>query len=486
MTGTAKFGAIGYAPKTAIGQGNPEALKYGKMWEIPEYRHRCLGEELAQAFLAQAKPRPGAHVIDFGCGTGRGSLMLAILGRLRVTMIDFVRNSLDEEVRQALTTQKDMLQFVKADLEQKIPVMAEYGYCTEVMEHIPPEKVDQVLDNILLSARHVFFSIALVPDVMGARIGETLHLTVQPYEWWLQKFNDRQCAIHYAAQVMQHALFYVSAWRSGPEIVNTGVLNVEDEEVRNNVRHNIQQGWEQVRPHPSNNQDVAIIGGGWTLTRYEKDIKRLKAEGVSIVTLNGAYNWCMERDIMPVTQIVVDARAINKNFTKPVREDCLYLMASQCHPSLFEGLPKERTILWHTHPKLVEDILNEHYPAWYSIPGGSTVLLRAIPLLRMLGFRRFHLFGCDSCLGPNEEHHAYPQSWNDGKRVIPVNVEWGGRIFLCHPWMNAQAQEFIDLIRFMGDQIELEVYGDGLLRHILETAATLQDEEDQRDTYRVE
>ena len=86
----------------------------------------------------------------------------------------------------------------------------------------------------------------------------------------------------------------------------------------------------------------------------------------------------------------------------------------------------------------------------------------------MLGFKRFHLFGCDSCLD-EEKHHAYEQKENDGDAVVPVNV--GGKIFYCNPWMVSQAQEFITLIEHLGDEIELEIYG-GLLRHILEIGAT--------------
>jgi hypothetical protein len=101
------------------------------------------------------------------------------------------------------------------------------------------------------------------------------------------------------------------------------------------------------------------------------------------------------------------------------------------------------------------------------------VLLRAIPLLRMLGFKQFHLYGCDSCL--TGEHHAYAQAENDDAPAIPVTVS-DGRIFQCHPWMVAQAQEFMELIKFLGDEIEIATYGDGLLNHILVTGSNLAQE----------
>ena len=93
-------------------------------------------------------------------------------------------------------------------------------------------------------------------------------------------------------------------------------------------------------------------------------------------------------------------------------------------------------------------------------------------MFRMLGFKKFHLFGCDSCLEENE-HHAYEQVENDGQLVISVNVD--GKIFNCNPWMMCQAQEFIEIVKLLGDEFELEIYGKGLLSYILETGASYTD-----------
>jgi hypothetical protein len=206
---------------------------------------------------------------------------------------------------------------------------------------------------------------------------------------------------------------------------------------------------------------------------YVLEILQKRADGVKLIALNGAYNWCLDHDLVPSAVVVVDARPFNARFTKPAVDGCKYLIASQCDPSVLDGLPKERTYLWHTTADTVRDLLDEQYEIWYGVPGGSTVLLRAIPLLRMLGFKQFHLYGCDSCLG--DEHHAYAQSENDTEVVIPVTVS-DGRVFQCHPWMVAQAQEFMDLIKFLGDELEIATYGDGLLNHILVTGSKLAEE----------
>ena len=469
---TAQAGIKGTAPIVKVTNVRPQEKDlYKMMWEHPEYRKVAPGEYVVQDFFAQAQPKKGSSVIDFGCGTGRGALSLAILGGLDVTMVDFADNCLDADIVPILKAQKHMFRFVEADLSEPLPVTAAYGYCTDVMEHIRPELVDKVIDNCLKAAQHVFFQISTVDDSMGVLVGHKLHLSVHPFSWWLKKFRDRKCVIHWTKENVNNSMFYVTSWMDGKEVVELGIPNTEEEEIVANAKHNIKQGYLQVQPHPANTEEVMIVGGSPSVKGQLEKIKELRAKGVKLITINGAYKWCIDNGLTPSAMVMLDAREFNSRFTKPVVDDCKYFLASQCNPKAFEGLPKDRTYLWHTQAEFLNDELAKQFEAWYPVPGGSTVLLRAIPLFRMLGFKRFHLFGCDSCLEENE-HHAYEQKENDKQLVIPVNV--GGKIFNCNPWMVSQAQEFIDIIRMMGDEIELEIYG-GLLHHILETGASYAD-----------
>ena len=469
---TTQTSVMSDAPEVKVENVRPlEKDLYKMMWDIPEYRHVAPGENIAHEFLAQAKPKAGSSVLDLGCGTGRGGLNLAFFGNMDVTLVDFAPNCLDADIVPMLKTQSHVLRFVEADLSQPLPVKAAYGYCTDVMEHIRPHHVDKVLDNCLEAAQHVFFAISTVDDVMGEIVGHKLHLSVHPYKWWLKKFRDRKCIIHWSKEVEGACLFYVSSWMDGKDVVNIGEVNTDIDKIKENVEHNIKQGYLQVQPHSTNDMEVMIVGGGPSLPQHVEKIKKLRAKGVKLITINNAYKWCIDNGLTPSAMVMVDAREFNARFTKPVVDDCKYFLASQCNPLCFEGLPKDRTYLWHTQADDLNEVLAEQYETWHPIPGGSTVLLRAIPLFRMLGFKRFHLFGCDSCI-EEDKHHAYEQNENDGQLVVPVNV--GGKIFNCNPWMVSQAQEFIDIIRMMGDEIELEIYG-GLLHHILETGASYAD-----------
>jgi len=461
----------------------PEKEIYKKLWDTQDYRAVAPGEHCVSEFLMQARPEAGSSVLDLGCGTGRASLLLALpppMGaNLNVTMVDFADNCLDADIRDMLEAQKHALRFVEADLTKEIPITTSYGFCTDVMEHIPPEGVNRVLNNCLMACQHIFFQISTVDDVLGGLVGHPLHLTVRPYEWWLQKFNERKCLVHWSKDFGSHCMFYVSAWTSGAAVQESGKLNIAEEKARSNVSFNIAQDWKQVEPHDTNDFECMILGGGPSLSQFEDDIRAHRARGVKLITLNNTYNWCLERGLTPSATIIVDAREHNARFSHPVVDDCRYLICSQCDPTVLEGLPKDRTYLWHTGAELHHDILNLAYDKkWWWVPGGSTVLLRGIPLLRLLGYRKFHLYGCDSC-AMDGVHHAYEQKENDVDVMLPTSVSVrgapSGRIFMTSIWQASQAHEFLDLVKLLGNEIELEVYGDGLLAYLLKVGSEIEE-----------
>lgn len=472
---TVNLGTQGYAPTVRVNTAvNPEQARYERMWEHEEYRARAPGERLAYQFLTQVKPERDATMIDFGCGTGRGALMLALLAGLKVTMVDFAENCLDPEIRLAVASQGDRLAFVHGDVTKPLAVSAKYGYCTDVMEHLREEDVPFALRNILSCAKHVFFNIAQYEEPHGEKyeIGQ-LHLTVKPASWWVKQFKEAGAEIHWLNDDGIELSAYVSAWRDASKVIE-GNVNVPYEVLEKQIRQNIEAGYRMAMPHAKQDRHVVVLAGGPSLSDHLDDIRRLREEGAALVTMNGSYHWALDNGLSPSVQIVVDAREHNARFTRPLCEGTKYLLASQVHPSAFEGLPKESVFLWHSGiTDEYADLVREKYGEYWPVPGGSTVMLRALPLLRMLGMWRFHIFGFDSCVS-GDRHHAYQQSENDGEPLMPAEV--GGRMFMAHPWMLSQASEFRALSRMLGDEVELEVYGDGLIAHMIKTGASLSQE----------
>ena len=153
-----------------------EQQKYVEMWNSSTYRKSAPGEFHVDAAIRLLGMKPGDSVIDFGCGTGRGAQALRDMG-MNVRAVDFAPNCLDPEVR---------VPFVQACLWDLPPMRAKWGYCTDVMEHIPTEKVIDVLQGIRDRVQGCYFSIATGEDNLGHIAGRKLHLTLMTAEQWAE------------------------------------------------------------------------------------------------------------------------------------------------------------------------------------------------------------------------------------------------------------------------------------------------------------
>jgi len=157
-----------------------ERQKYEKIWTFDQYRKVAPGETLVSLAIKSLGIKAGDSVIDFGCGTGRPTQQFKTLG-IQVVGVDFASNCLDTSV---------CVPFVQACLWEPLGMLAKYGFCTDVMEHIPENKVDAVLENILdCTEEGVFFQIATRPDGCGRLIGKKLHLTIHDADWWKNKLG---------------------------------------------------------------------------------------------------------------------------------------------------------------------------------------------------------------------------------------------------------------------------------------------------------
>ena len=180
-----------------------EKEKYEKAWAHKAYRNYSPGEKMVIPYLCIAKPKAGSTITDFGTGTGRAALMLHEMG-YNVQLIDIAENCLDDEVKEQIGGKLGIMSLYGGPCWIR---HSEHGYCTDVMEHIPPEFVDETLKNIFRSADKVFFQICLQEDHFGQELGETLHLTVKPFTWWRDKLGEYAEIIE-ARDLIHNGLFY--------------------------------------------------------------------------------------------------------------------------------------------------------------------------------------------------------------------------------------------------------------------------------------
>jgi hypothetical protein len=242
---------------------------------------------------------------------------------------------------------------------------------------------------------------------------------------------------------------------------NGGITTATFAELVANLRRNTARKLPQCRPYAAQDRTAILLAGGPSLNSYAAEI-RSRADACPVICTNGTYNWCLERGITPRALVVVDARQTNVKFVAAVVPSCKYLFASQVHPDLFDAVPADQTWIWHSDgTPAMNAVIDAAYggDAWHPVVGGCTVTLRAMSLLRMLGWRRLEVYGMDSCLMWGE-HHAYNQEENDAGVEVVVTV--GDQQFHCHDWMVRQAEDFeVQKARFK--DMRLTIHGHGLI-----------------------
>jgi hypothetical protein len=123
------------------------------------------GAKHADAVDAIAAEMTAVTVLDYGCGENR--LAEALKDRRRVSGYD-----------------------PGIPMRNKMPKPCDLVVCTDVLEHVEPEKLDAVLDHIYrLSARKAYLVIATRPANAILPDGRNAHLIVEQAPWWLGKLE---------------------------------------------------------------------------------------------------------------------------------------------------------------------------------------------------------------------------------------------------------------------------------------------------------
>jgi hypothetical protein len=112
------------------------------------------------------------HILDYGCGRHMG-LLKTLKVPYNLTYQGYDPGSgLDE-----LMTP---------------PIPAQMVCCIDVLEHIEPDKLDDVLDHLKeLTEVVAFVTVHTGPAMKTLPDGRNAHLTQQPIAWWLPKLTER-------------------------------------------------------------------------------------------------------------------------------------------------------------------------------------------------------------------------------------------------------------------------------------------------------
>lgn len=168
--------------------------RHAEAWRLPAYGRYSPGAEYADLFASLAAP--GASVLDAGCGAGAGMAALDARG-FRVFGCDVTLEALPESRwAQAATANlwraRDLSAVAYlARVSVAIPgERFDWGYCCDVLEHLPPAFTMLVVQNLLQTCDRLFLAVCLVEDGFGVWVGQPLHLTVQPFMAWRDQLRE--------------------------------------------------------------------------------------------------------------------------------------------------------------------------------------------------------------------------------------------------------------------------------------------------------
>jgi len=234
------------------------------------------------------------------------------------------------------------------------------------------------------------------------------------------------------------------------------------EELCSNIRSALARGLPELTLAPiTHDATMVLVASGWSMPDYIDDIKAHRKAGHVIGAIKGAHDFLVENGVEPDFWVNLDPRD-RTNGIKHKNDRTLYLVASRCPPSTFDYLQGKRVMVWHSWAEGPE--MDAMGPGKLAIGGGTTSGLRAINIGYIMGFRKFFLYGYDSCNSPDGR-----KRFTGELPGLTVDVWVGGadgKKFNCNAAMAQQANEFQKLFEVMPD-LQIEVIGPGLIAEIM-------------------
>ena len=210
---------------------------------------------------------------------------------------------------------------------------------------------------------------------------------------------------------------------------------------------------------------IALAGGGPSIKKCVAELHKHK----TVVACGSSHDWLIEQGIEPRYCVIADPDPkITPLYLKRPCPNTTYLIATQCPEEVFKAVEGYPIVMWHCHGEGYKELLDEAQPNWQAVGGGCTAGLRALSIVIMLGYRNTHMFGFDSSLGWEDEHHAYAFQTETEELGVIYNLKKGfgtpgERTYRCAGYHLAQAQHFKDFWTAYAGLFTPTFHGEGLL-----------------------
>jgi hypothetical protein len=230
-----------------------------------------------------------------------------------------------------------------------------------------------------------------------------------------------------------------------PEIAFDVRVPVDDAGLVANVRHALSLGLPELRDfeYPWR-EPINVVASGPSSLRAPLEGKTVAVNGALRLFKTPPTYWAGCDPQPEMADFLTDAPA-----------ETIYLVASKCHPSVFEALRGRRVVLWHLDDEATYPLIGDRFPV---VPWSSVTACMAELFARM-GFREFHFWGWDACYLDGLDH-ALPQ--RHAGESVTVNV--GGKDYQTTTTWAAESQGAVHL--FTGFPFPVHIHGPGMLAAI--------------------
>ena len=177
-------------------------------------------------------------------------------------------------------------------------------------------------------------------------------------------------------------------------------------EMHENFYATLERGFTPINEHiGAYTGSCSIVGSGPTIKETHKELVG------DVIAINSAIGYLLDNGIVPIFGLLWDGTEIVEQFARP-HPDITYLVASRCHPKVFERLKDCKVIVWHAggDHDIIDVMLRPEVVAKMKEPqplilGGSAGVTRTIYVASVLGYTDIHIYGADSCYSAEGDTH---------------------------------------------------------------------------------
>lgn len=211
------------------------------------------------------------------------------------------------------------------------------------------------------------------------------------------------------------------------------------------------RGLPELQPTETHDRKLIMVAKGPTALKAPLHRKDTMA-------LNGSLKLFTERGLAPTYWAACDPQGLVAGFLKDAPRSTTYLVASKCHPDVFEALKDRKVIVWH-----IDDVPSVQ-GLESTVPCATSITLCALSVARLLGYRKMETWGWDGCFQGGKDH-AVPQA-SSGLRITNLV---GSEKFATTPTWCAEAHDAS--LQIPDADYTVKIEGRGMIDAILKLQA---------------